>query len=77
MALDAYAADKLLFLNDARLIAVWVTLNTVDQLRDRYRCVGALACALGWCHAMWCCVGWFGVRGRVHQVLRSGQYETP
>lgn len=40
VALDAYAADKLLFLNDARLIAVWVTLNTIDQLRDRYKCVG-------------------------------------
>ena len=39
VALDAYAADKLLYLNDARLIAVWVTLNTVEQLRDRYRCV--------------------------------------
>lgn len=37
LALDAFEADKLLTLDGARLIAVWVTLNTVDQLKDRYR----------------------------------------
>jgi len=37
LALDAYAAEKLLALNDARIIAIWVTLNTVEQLRERYR----------------------------------------
>ncbi|EWM22701.1 conserved unknown protein [Nannochloropsis gaditana] len=36
LALDAFAADKLLALGEARLIGVWVTLNTVDQLRERY-----------------------------------------
>ncbi|TFJ82576.1 hypothetical protein NSK_006002 [Nannochloropsis salina CCMP1776] len=36
LALDAFAADKLLALGEARLIGVWVTLNTVDQLRGRY-----------------------------------------
>ena len=37
LALDAFEADKLLTLDGARLIAVWVALNTVDQLKDRYR----------------------------------------
>lgn len=37
LALDAYMADKLLALNSARIIATWVTLNTVEQLRERYR----------------------------------------
>ncbi|KAM3571556.1 hypothetical protein VYU27_006395 [Nannochloropsis oceanica] len=36
LALNAYMADKLLALNNARIIATWVTLNTVEQLRERY-----------------------------------------
>jgi hypothetical protein len=37
IALDAFQADKLLTLDGARLIAVWVTMNTVEGLKERYR----------------------------------------
>lgn len=37
LALDPYQADNLLDLAEARIIAVWVTLNTAQELKDRYR----------------------------------------
>jgi hypothetical protein len=41
VALDAFQADRMLTLDGARLIAVWVSMNSVDGLKQRYRCVQA------------------------------------